>query len=272
MPVRNNRTPHSSGPDLRTMAPQLTDDLRARIKLVSLVVLLIVYHNSLCGPRLFLLRSSLVLPGASPWRRLLLSNDDSSFLYMTSYTREAFNMLLEDLFNMRRNRRRLIYCRKRRGRPPLLAPEDQLGLVLFNFGSTMQLKFLCMIFGITPLVCSHVMRHMLKHIVSTLRWHPWSRVRFPDEEKMREYASMVQAREPSVDDVIGFMDGVSLPSECTDERVEQNAFYCGYDSDTMVNNVFAYGPDGKVFFAAVNFSGSWADGALTARISASIRS
>jgi hypothetical protein len=191
---------------------------------------------------------------------------------MTSYTREAFNMLLEDLFNMRRNRRRLIYCRKRRGRPPLLAPEDQLGLVLFNFGSTMQLKFLCMIFGITPLVCSHVMRHMLKHIVSTLRWHPWSRVRFPDEEKMREYASMVQAREPSVDDVIGFMDGVSLPSECTDERVEQNAFYCGYDSDTMVNNVFAYGPDGKVFFAAVNFSGSWADGALTARISASIRS
>ena len=83
---------------------------------------------------------------------------------------------------------------------------------------------------------------------------------------------MVQAREPSVDDVIGFMDGVSLSSECTDERVEQNAFYCGYDSDTMVNNVFAYGPDGKVFFAAINFPGSWADGALTARILASIRS
>ena len=33
----------------------------------------------------------------------------------------------------------------------------------------------------------------------------------------------------------------------------------------MVKNVFAYGPDGKVFFAAVNFPGSWADGSLTAR-------
>ena len=33
----------------------------------------------------------------------------------------------------------------------------------------------------------------------------------------------------------------------------------------MVNNVFAYGPDGKVFFATVNFPGSWADCALTAR-------
>jgi hypothetical protein len=32
----------------------------------------------------------------------------------------------------------------------------------------------------------------------------------------------------------------------------------------MVNNVFAYGPDGKVVFAAINFPGSWADGSLMA--------
>jgi hypothetical protein len=129
-----------------------------------------------------------------------------------------------------------------------------------------------MIFGITPSVCSRVLRHMLKRVVKTLRWHPWLRVKFPDVNKMREYASMVQVREPLVDDVTGFLDSVSLSLECTDERVEQNAFYCGYDSDTMVNNVFAYGPDGKVFFAAVNFPGSWVDRALTAQILASIRS
>ena len=40
---------------------------------------------------------------------------------------------------------------------------------------------------------------------------------------MREYADMVQLREPEVDDIIGFMDGVSFSSECTDERIEQNA-------------------------------------------------
>ncbi len=74
---------------------------------------------------------------------------------------------------------------------------------------------------------------------------------------------MVQAREPLVDDIIGFMDGVSFLTQCTSERLEQNAFYCGYDCDTMVNNVFAYGPDGKVIFAAVNFPRSWADGSLT---------
>ncbi len=76
---------------------------------------------------------------------------------------------------------------------------------------------------------------------------------------------MVKERELLVDDIIGFMDGVSFPSECTDEQVEQNAYYCGYDSDTMVNNVFTYGPDGKVFFAAINFPGSWVDGSLTSR-------
>ena len=64
---------------------------------------------------------------------------------------------------------------------------------------------------------------------------------------------MVQSREPLVDDVIGFMDGASIPAECTDERFEQNVLYCGYDCDTMVNNMFAYGPDGKVFFCSGTF-------------------
>ena len=68
-----------------------------------------------------------------------------------------------------------------------------------------------------------------------------------------------------VDDILGFLDGVLFLVQCTDERIRQNAMYCGYNCDTMVNNVFAYGPDGKVFFAAINFPGSWADGALTAQ-------
>jgi hypothetical protein len=82
---------------------------------------------------------------------------------------------------------------------------------------------------------------------------------------MREFADMVHARETLFDNIIGFMDSVSFPTECTSERMQQNAFYCKYDCDTMVNNVFAYGLDGKVFFAVVNFPGSWADGSLTAR-------
>ena len=50
-----------------------------------------------------------------------------------------------------------------------------------------------------------------------------------------------------MNDIIGFMDGVSILVECMDKCIEQNAFYCSYDCNTMVNNVFAYGPDGKYF-------------------------
>eukprot|EP00804_Cyclotella_cryptica_P001714 CCRYP_009082-RA/>CCRYP_009082-RA protein AED:0.07 eAED:0.07 QI:0/-1/0/1/-1/1/1/0/232 len=88
---------------------------------------------------------------------------------------------------------------------------------------------------------------------------------------MELFALMVNSREAAIDDVIGFMDGLALKTECTSERVIQNAFYSGYECDTTVNNVFTYGLDGKVFLAALNFPGSWADGSLCVRFLNSIR-
>ncbi len=38
-----------------------------------------------------------------------------------------------------------------------------------------------------------------------------------------------------------------------------------------INNIFAFGQDGEVFFAAINFPGSWADGVLTAHFLARIK-
>ncbi len=82
---------------------------------------------------------------------------------------------------------------------------------------------------------------------------------------MRKFANIVQVRALIVPDVIGSMDGVSIPAEYTDEYNEQNSFYCEYNCNMMVKNVFAYGPDGKVFSVAINIPGSWANGALTPR-------
>ncbi len=177
---------------------------------------------------------------------------------MTGLNRRAFVMLMDRVFDLEALAR---HCR---GRPCLLGPEGYLGLLLFYLGSTLNYKHLCFIFGITPLVCSRGIYWMLKNIVHTLRDHPFAQVNFPDGDKMREYAAMIEVRESIVNDIIGFMDGVSFSTKCTDERVKQNLMYCGYDCDRMVNNVFAYGPDGKFFFAAISFPGSWADGSLTA--------
>ncbi len=57
-------------------------------------------------------------------------------------------------------------------------------------------------------------------------------MKFPNTEKMDEFAQMIKLREPLADDVIGFMDGVSLKTECTvfDPEYEENAINIeGYD-------------------------------------------
>ena len=62
---------------------------------------------------------------------------------------------------------------------------------------------------------------------------------------------MVQVREPLVDDIIGFVYGVSFPAECTDDCIVQKGMFCGFDCDMMVNNVFAYGELGRWAFDGV---------------------
>ena len=80
---------------------------------------------------------------------------------------------------------------------------------------------------------------------------------------MQRFAEMISLREPRIAKVIGFMDGLGLATQMTDERLKQNVYYCGYDCDTMINNVLVFGPDGKVFFCAINYPRSWLDGTLT---------
>ena len=69
---------------------------------------------------------------------------------------------------------------------------------------------------------------MLKLAVQKLRNHPIASVRFLCPEKKQQFAAMVCNREPAINDVIGFMDGVSFALECDSDNLNQNAFYSGY--------------------------------------------
>ena len=53
--------------------------------------------------------------------------------------------------------------------------------------------------------------------------------------------------------VFGFIDGLSLHSECNSETLEQNALYSGYHCNTMVNNFFVGGVYGKVLLFGLYF-------------------
>ena len=244
-----------------TNHPILDDPVRYRTLVFIVILLMIEYHNSL-RTRSYLHRSALTSAHTSSWKQLLDNGDESSFLHMTGLTRHAFYLLRDALFS-KDELRNLVLGKRKRGRPQLLNPDAKVGLLLFYIGSTMGIKWICMIFGITPSTCSHFINAMLTRACNKLAMHPFARVQFPDRDKMAQFAEQIKLREPSINDVIGFMDGLSLATQCTSERMEQNAMYCGYDCDTMVNNIFIYGPDGKVFFCAINYPGSWADGAVT---------
>ena len=152
------------------------------------------------------------------------------------------------------------------GCPRSLTIHAELGMFLLFIGSTMNTKHLRMLFGTTPNVCSQAIRGMLKWVPLILRNNEFVNVAFPNYKRMTQFAAMVQIRELVAHDVIGFLDGVSLHSECSSDTLEQNAMYNGYHSDTIVNNLIVYGADGKVILCALNFPGSSHDGSLYTNI------
>ena len=66
--------------------------------------------------------------------------------------------------------------------------------------------------------------------------------------------------------VIGFLDGVSLHSECSSEALEQNSMNNGYHCDTMVNSIMVFAADGKVILCALNSPDSCHDGSICTNI------
>lgn len=211
-----------------------------------------IWYNSL-RVRARLTRSAIVEPRLSPWKRLFEFGDAGSFLELTGFTRVAFERLKIVLFGHRDNDERRI------GRPSNLDYNGQLGLYLFFVGSQMRIKHLCLIFGVVPTTATVAIRKLMKLICEKLKRHPASEVSFPDDNEMRVYANMVQFREPMVNNVIGFVDGLSLAVQCSDDILQQNAAYNGYSHDTCVTNVFAFSPLGKIMYCAYNYPGSWHD-------------
>jgi hypothetical protein len=136
---------------------------------------------------------------------------------MTGFVFASFRILIREV-------RRLMTRADRRertvGRPRLLHIEDELGIYLLYVNSMMRTKHLAVIFGVLPSKISETIRYIMVLVVKALRRHDDAKVSFPSLEEMRRYSEMIARREPLVDDVIGFLDGVSLPVQCSDDPIE----------------------------------------------------
>ncbi len=113
---------------------------------------------------------------------------------MTGLSRQAFSLLHDLLF--------LGQQPQRTARPQLMPSTAQLGLFLFYIASTMGHKYLCMLFGITPSTCSEITNKMLKLVVRKLKRHQLAIVKFPNAEKMENFASIINQWEPQVADYL----------------------------------------------------------------------
>ena len=131
----------------RPINQPMLDSTQRKVKIICLLLLLIHASNSVRN-RTKLRRCALLSPHESPWAKLYHCGDASSFLTMTGMSRQAFSLLHDILFLGEQS--------QRTGRPPLMQSTGQLGLFLFFIGSTMGYKHLCMLFGITPSVCSRI--------------------------------------------------------------------------------------------------------------------
>lgn len=72
-----------------------------------------------------------------------------------------------------------------------------------------------LLLGETPSCCSCIVNQMLDLVSERLRFHPQSKVKFPNDAKETQFAALIEYQEPLDNDMIGFIDGVSFARECT---------------------------------------------------------
>ena len=88
----------------------------------------------------------------------------------------------------------------------------------------METKHLCLISGIVPTTtCATYIIMMMKRVCKYLKRDEHAKISFPKTvEAKQELATMIQNRETTITNCIGFIDGFSIPIQCSSDPVEQS--------------------------------------------------
>lgn len=138
---------------------------------------------------------------------------------------------------------------------PLCCIHAKLGLFHFYIGSTMDVNQFLFDFKDNTIIVFPFDKKLLKIISYRLWNHPSVQVVFPSKERMHQLDTLVNEQQPVTTDIIGFMDDLSLHSEWNMDIFQLNSMCNQYPTNTMINNVLAYGEDGKYFFTGSIFLG-----------------
>jgi hypothetical protein len=135
----------------------INDDV---VSLLLILLVVVTVNNSRHRHRLT--RSALLHPILSPWNQLLRNADDGSFLSITGFNRVGFKELERTVFPIED----IALIGVKNGRPEILDNKGKLGLFLLYVTSRMEVKHLCLIFGVPPTTCIRYINKMMK-LIST---------------------------------------------------------------------------------------------------------
>ena len=150
----------------------------------------------------------------------------------------------------------------RQGRKRGIDATGCLGLVLYWFRTRGSVaRAICMAFGVTSTPMYLWLKFSRRVLLFVLQNNSVAKITDPTTDEINEYIRAIGRKYPILleERVWGACDGLKLLLEqCTNWSI-QNRFYNGWTSDTYVNSVFVFAPDGRIRIATINAPGSWHD-------------
>ncbi|CAD6910178.1 unnamed protein product [Tilletia controversa] len=225
---------------------------RAELAGVALILGLGVLALSPSRRRVYMTRGSLMPPTA----RLLVAGDDMAYISAFGFDVAAFDNILERF----RPHLRPVRPRRRQGRSRSLTPRLHLALALYYLTTPQRQKWIGLVFGLTPACVSRAVWSGLGAMYDMMAADPdtWA-IKWPTAAIMADMAAAVRAREPLLEGVFGFVDGLNLRIYQPSNLDEQNAYYNGWLADTYCSQVLVFLANGEIAWASYNNPGSWHD-------------
>ncbi|KAL7748219.1 hypothetical protein RI367_006405 [Sorochytrium milnesiophthora] len=203
------------------------------------------------------------------WQVLYHNGDDVDFLATMGFDRGSFGAILNGGFADHWNAH-VLYREDNdpEGQARLgarsLDAAGVLGLCLHYINSTMRLKTLQQIFGLTPAVCSRYLGQGQSVLLHTLRGIAAARILWPNTlAEYERYSALITARADLLQGAFGFVDGLKLPIMTSGVPDIENAYYNGWTCAHYISNVLTFAPDGTIIHAVLNSPGSWHDAAVS---------
>jgi hypothetical protein len=197
------------------------------------------------------------LPNQSQWNHFYKNADDADFISVMGLPRSTFEEVAAQFGRFYTVRSGL----GKSGRPARLQDvRAVLAMLLQFYNGTMQQKRLCLLFGVPTSTQSRILRKAEDALLKCLPHMHDARIAWPDIGQQREWATLISAKEPLVQNKFGFVDGKNLRVQEPTQAERQNAYYNGWLHCVFVTGVLCFGADGTIIWARHNCPGSWNDG------------